>query len=155
MNGMIIAGLLDSVIRNRSNVKIFFIMNAVQDIEFCPLFSFFGLTLPYGKDIKLFRDNLILVQYMKNLEFRSQRSETLIGKLMQDTPYFDYAIDNQILGKNSDFIEKKSGSARFIFAVVYNGETYGVWNDYSKRKSFCINGFPKGNEVYFCDYKGR
>ena len=39
--GMIIAGLLDSVIRNRSNVKIFFIMNAVQDIEFSPLFSFF------------------------------------------------------------------------------------------------------------------
>lgn len=106
--GMIIAGLLDSVIRNRDNVKIFFIMNAVQDIEFSPLFSFFGLTLPYGKDIKLFKNNLILVQYMKNYEFRSQRSQTLIGQLMQDTPYFDYAIDNQILGKNSDFIEKKS-----------------------------------------------
>lgn len=44
---MIIAGLLDSIIRNRNNVKIFFIMNAVQDIELCPLFSFFGLTLPY------------------------------------------------------------------------------------------------------------
>lgn len=46
---MIIAGLLDSIIRNRNNVKIFFIMNAVQDIELCPLFSFFGLTLPYRK----------------------------------------------------------------------------------------------------------
>lgn len=76
--GMIIAGLLDSIIRNRNNVKIFFIMNAVQDIEFCPLFSFFGLTLPYNKDIKLFKDNLILVQYMKNMEFRKQRGETLI-----------------------------------------------------------------------------
>lgn len=76
--GMIIAGLLDSIIRNRSNVKIFFIMNAVQDIEFCPLFSFFGLTLPYNNDIKLFKNNLILVQYMKNLEFRTQRKETLI-----------------------------------------------------------------------------
>lgn len=28
--GMIIAGLLDSVIRNRSNVKVFFLMNAVE-----------------------------------------------------------------------------------------------------------------------------
>lgn len=29
-SGMIIAGLLDSVIRNRSDIKIFFLMNAVQ-----------------------------------------------------------------------------------------------------------------------------
>lgn len=43
---------------------------------------------------------------------------------MEDTPYFDYAIDNQILGKNSDFIEKKSGSARFVFAVIFRGSTY-------------------------------
>jgi len=76
--GMIIAGLLDSVIRNRNNVKIFFIMNAVQDIEFCPLFTFFGLTLPYNNDIKLFKDNLILVQYMRNMKFREERKQTLI-----------------------------------------------------------------------------
>lgn len=80
--GMIIAGLLDSIVRNRNNVKIFFIMNAVQDIEFSPLFSFFGLTLPYKSDIKLFKDNLVLVQYMKNEQFRKERRETLIGKLM-------------------------------------------------------------------------
>lgn len=113
--GMIIAGLLDSIIRNRSNVKIFFIMNAVQDIEFSPLFSFFGLTLPYNNDIKLFKSNLILVQYMQNLEFRKERKETLIGKLMEGTPYEDYAINNQILGKTDDFIEHKSRYFKIYF----------------------------------------
>lgn len=57
---------------------------------------------------------------------------------MEGTPYSEYAIDNQILGKNSDFIEKKSGSSRFVFAIVFNGNTYGIWNDYSKRKSLYI-----------------
>lgn len=75
---MIIAGLLDSVIRNRSDIKIFFLMNAVEGIEFSPLFSFFGLSLPYNNDIKLFKDNLVLVQYMNNEEFRKEREETLI-----------------------------------------------------------------------------
>ena len=75
---MIIAGLLDSVIRNRSDIKIFFLMNATEGIEYSPLFSFFGLTLPYGNDIKLFKDNLILVQYMENKEFREERKSTLI-----------------------------------------------------------------------------
>ena len=75
---MIIAGLLDSVIRNRSDIKIFFLMNAVNGIEYSPLFSFFNLQVPYGNDIKLFRNNLILVQYMENKEFREERKQTLI-----------------------------------------------------------------------------
>ena len=58
-------------------------MNAVQGIEYSPLFSFFGLQVPYGNDIKLFKDNLILVQYMENKEFREDRKSTLIGRLME------------------------------------------------------------------------
>ena len=83
MNGMIIAGIFDSIIRNRSNIKIFILMNAVEGLEFSPLFSFFDLRLPYNNDIKLFKDNLVLVQYMNNEEFRKERQETLIGKLMK------------------------------------------------------------------------
>ena len=47
-------------------------------IEYSPLFSFFDLSLPFGNDIKLFIDNLILVQYMNNEQFRKDREETLI-----------------------------------------------------------------------------
>ena len=122
--GMIIAGLLDSVIRNRSNVRIFFLMNAVEGIEYSPLFSFFDLKLPYKNDIKLFKDNLILVQYMNSLAFRADREETLIGKLMKGTKYHEYAMENKIQNKNNDFIEKKKGSSKFSFALIYKGKTY-------------------------------
>ena len=50
-------------------------------IEYSPLFSFFDLSLRFGNDIKLFKDNLILLQYMNNEEFRKDRQNTLIGKL--------------------------------------------------------------------------
>ena len=79
--GMILMGIIDSIIRNRSDIKIFILGNAVEGIEYSPLFTFFDLSLPYGKDIKLFKDNLILVQYMNNEEFRKERENTLIGKL--------------------------------------------------------------------------
>lgn len=134
--GMIIAGLLDSVIRNRSNVKVFFLMNAVEGIEFSPLFSFFELQLPYNSDIKLFKNNTVLVQYMNNEEFRKEREETLIGKLMKGTLYENYALKNEILDKNKDFIERKTGTAKFSFAFIYNRETYGVWYDYKNGKVF-------------------
>ena len=134
--GMIIAGLLDSVIRNRNNVKVFFLMNAVEGIEFSPLFTFFKLQLPYNSDIKLFKNNTVLVQYMNNEEFRKEREETLIGKLMKGTLYENYALKNEILDKNNDFLEKKTGTAKFTFAFIYNKETYGVWNDYKNGKVF-------------------
>ena len=79
--GMILMGIIDSIIRNRSDIKIFILGNAVEGLEYSPLFTFFDLSLPYGKDIKLFKDNLILVQYMNNEEFRKDRENTLIGKL--------------------------------------------------------------------------
>lgn len=143
--GMIIAGLLDSVIRNRNNVKVFFLMNAVEGIEFSPLFTFFNLTLPYSTDIKLFKNNTVLVQYMNNEEFRQERKETLIGKLMEGTLYENYAMKNEILDKTNDFIEKKSGTSKFSFAFIYNKETFGVWNDFKNGKVYVSNDYLDNN----------
>ena len=47
-------------------------------------------------------------------------------------------MQNKILDKNKNFIERKSGSAKFSFALIFEGETYGIWNDYHERKSICI-----------------
>lgn len=80
--GMILLGMFDSIIRNRSDVKIFILGNAVEGLEYSPLFMFFDLKLPYGKkDIKLFKENTILLQYATSSEFRKEREKTLIGKL--------------------------------------------------------------------------
>mgnify|MGYP001625166039 CR=1 FL=1 len=53
MNGMLLLSIFDSVIRNRNDIKIFIIGNAVPGIEYSPLFSFFDLTLPYRKRYKI------------------------------------------------------------------------------------------------------
>ena len=147
--GMIIAGMLDSIIRNRNNVKVFFLMNAVEGIEFSPLFTFFDLRLPYNNDIKLFKNNTILLQYMNNDEFRKERSETLIGRLMSGTRYEDYALKNEILDRTNDFLERKSGSAKFNFAFIYQNETFGVWNDYKNGKVFISNDYLENSPFKF------
>lgn len=75
---------------------------------------------------------------MNNEEFRKERENTLIGKLAKNTAYENYAINNQILDKNSDFIEKKKGTSKFSFAFIYQNECFGVWFDYQERKNFCF-----------------
>lgn len=79
--GMILMGIFDSIIRNRSDVRIFILGNAVEGIEYSPLFTFFDLSMPYNSDIKLFKEGTILLQYMNNEDFRKEREDTLIGKL--------------------------------------------------------------------------
>lgn len=147
--GMILMGIFDSIIRNRNDVKIIILGNAVEGIEYCPLFSFFGLTLPYNNDIKVFHDRTILVQYMNNEEFRKEREDTLIGKLAKGTPYEKYAIHNTILDKNRNFIEKKKGSAKFSFAFIFEGETYGVWFDFNEGLAYVSNDYLKDTEYIF------
>ena len=146
---MIIAGLLDSVIRNRSNVKVFFLMNAVESLEFSPLFTFFDLKLPYNNDIKLFKENTILVQYMNNSEFRKEREQTLMGKLMKGTVYESYALKNEIIDKNTEFIDKKQGTAKFHFAFIYNNETFGVWYDYKNGKVYVSEDYDQNSSFIF------
>lgn len=147
--GMILMGIFDSIIRNRNDVKIFILGNAVEGLEYSPLFSFFDLSLPFNNDIKLFKDNIILVQYMNNEEFRKDRENTLIGKLAKGTKYESYAMHNQILDKNKNFIERKSGSAKFSFALVYNGEIFGIWNDYHEGKIFVSHDYDKFSPYLF------
>ena len=146
---MIIASVFDSVVRNRNDIRIFILGNATEGIEYSPLFSFFDLHLPYNNDIKLFKNNMILVQYMQNIEFQNERKNTLIGKLMEGTKYEKFAMKNQMLDKTNDFIEKKSGTSKFSFAIIYNGNTFGIWNDYKEGKVFISTDYDKNSDAIF------
>lgn len=148
--GMILMNIFDSIIRNRSDIKIFILGNAVEGLEYSPLFMFFDLTLPYGKkDIKLFKENTILVQYASSSEFRKEREQTLIGKLAKGTPYEEYAIHNKILDKNNDFLGRKTNNSLFLFSFIYNNETFGVWNDYSSGHLFVSKNIDPSNPYVY------
>lgn len=118
-------------------------------IEYSPLFSFFDLTMPYNSDIKLYKENTILLQYMDNEEFRKEREKTLIGKLAKGTKYEQYALKNKILDKNSDFIEKKKGTSKFSFAFIYNSQIYGAWNDFNEGKIYVSLDYDKNSPFIY------
>jgi len=58
-------------------------------------------------------------------------------------------MENKVLDKNNDFIGKKSGTARFTFAFIYNGETYGIWNDYKQGRVFISYDYLKETPYLF------
>lgn len=114
-----------------------------------PYFLYFDLSLPYNSDIKTFKNGLILLQYMKNEEYRKQKQKSKLGQLTQNTSYSSYAIDNKFVGDNNNFIEKKQGSSKFSFAFIYQNETFGVWIDKKLDKIYVSEDYIKNTPFMF------
>ena len=119
---LIFLNLIETIARMR-DIKVFMLANPAN-IYTNPYFLYFDLSLPFNNDIKTFKDGLILLQYMKNEEYRKAKKETKFGKLVAGTSYEDYAINNKALNDNKIFIDKKQGTAKFSFAFIYNNETF-------------------------------
>ena len=140
-------GLVETIARMR-DVKIFMLANAVTVAN--PYFIFFDITLPYNTDIKTYKDGLILVQYMYNEEYRKAKRESKLGKLTEGTMFSKYAIENNFRLDNKDFIEHKSGTSRFSFAIKYRDQIYGVWFDYNIGKIFVSNDYNENGQLFAC-----
>ena len=138
-------GLLETVGRMR-DIKVFMLANAVTEVN--PYFMFFDLALPYNNDIKLFKDGMILLQYLQNEAYIKAKKETKFGKLVAGTEYEDYAIDNKFTDDNRVFIEKKSGQSKFSFSFIYKDIRLGVCIDYDNGKMFVSNDYIDNGFVF-------
>lgn len=139
--------LLETIARMR-NVRVFLLGNA-GNVVTNPYFLYFDLQLPYNSDIKTFKDGLILLQYMDNEEYRKEKSETPLGRLVRGTSFEKYAIQNQDTHINKNFIEHKQASSKFSFAFIYRDETFGVWFDYTLGKVFVSKNYVQDTPYIF------
>lgn len=133
--------LLESIARTR-DIRVFLLGNAGNLIT-NPYFLYFGLTVPTQSDIRTYKNGLILLQYMKNDEYREMKKKTKLGQLVAGTNYEKYAIENQDTKINSSFIEKKKGTSKFNFGIVYRGLVFGVWSDFTEGKIYVSNDYYK------------
>lgn len=139
--------LIETIARTR-NIKVFMLANPAN-IYSNPYFLYFDLKMPFNNDIITFKDGLILLQYMKNEEFREFKKQTKFGKLISGTDFENYAINNQCIMDNKSFIEKKTGTAKFSFTFIYNDIFYGVWNDYVNGKIYISFDYVKNSPYVF------
>ena len=135
----------ETIARTRDNCKVFFLSNAITITN--PYFLYFNIKLPYDKTIMCKND--ILIELVQNRDFIDMKKQTRFGKLISDTEYGNYAIENEFLRDNKTFIEKKSGNCEFFFKFVYKENTYGVWINMNKGKIFVSNDY---DENYTCTY---
>lgn len=138
--------LVETIARLR-DIRVLFLGNAISITN--PYFTYFNLSLPYKSDIKTFKNGLILVNYIKNLEYRKVKHASKFGQLIQGTKYSNYAIDNEFLRDSKSFIKKKSSKAQHYFIFKYNGQIYGVWNDWTEGEIYFSKDYDPNCPVIF------
>lgn len=118
--------VIETVARLR-DIKVILLGNAIN-VHSSPYFAYWDLELPYGSEFKTFHNGTILVNYIKNTEYRKAKKESRFGKLIDGTAYGRYAIDNEVLRENKNFIYKRPAASTFIGMLIINGMNIGIWN---------------------------
>lgn len=146
----IFLGLIETISRLR-DVKVILLGNSANLIN--PYFLFFDLHLPYQNEIITFKDGLIALQYASSLEYMKVKKESRFGKLVENTTYEEYAIENKFINVNYDFIEKKDKDSKFSFSFIYKDFRFGVWINWLTGKMYISNDFLENGIVFACTSK--
>lgn len=133
------------------DIQVLFLGNALG-ASTSPYFTYFDLDLPYNGEFRTFKDGLIVVNYIRNLKYREAKRQSRFGRLIDNTDYGRYAIDNQMLGENKQFIGKKPSDAWFLGVLIINGMNVGIWMG-KDGFMYLSNKFdPNTTRKFACDF---
>jgi hypothetical protein len=143
----------ETVARMRENVRAVFLSNAVSVVN--PYFLFWQIK-PNSKR-RFTKHGHLLIEFVKNEEFIEAKYKTKFGQIIKGTTYGNYAVENEFLKDNLNFVEKKTGNARFEFSIVYQEHTYGFWSDYKGGLVYVSHDLDPSNKVQFVltDYEHK
>lgn len=118
--------VIESVFRLRDGKTI--LLGNALNVHASPYFAYWNLELPVGdSEFRTFEDGAIVVNYIRNLEYRKAKKQSRFGKLIENTEYGRYAIDNEILRENNSFLGKKPPKSEFYGMLIINGMSVGIW----------------------------
>lgn len=132
------------------DIQIIFLGNALSVTN--PYFAYWNLELPYNSEFRTFKDGAIVVNYIKNLKYREAKKKSRFGKLIDGTDYGRYAIDNQMLRDNNNFIEKKPSDSVFWAVLVINGQSIGLWESKTGYLYLSPKYDPNTMHKFACDF---
>ena len=138
--------LIETVFRMRENIKgVFCLANSITFIN--PYFLYFNLDYPKAKN-NIYKKDDILLQLYTNDEFIEKKKNTRFGKLIANTEYANYSIENKFLRDNNNFIGKPEGKLRYLFTIK-NDTMLGVWITQSQDKIYVSKNYDKSSKLIY------
>ena len=112
----------ETVARGRNNVRLVCISNSISEIN--PYHLYFDMKPGPNEFTRIKKD--IILQRTNNTDYRAYKQRTRFGQIIKGTDYEKYAIQNEYINDNKEFLEKKSDNAINRFNVIYQNVTIGI-----------------------------
>ena len=116
--------LYETISRLRDDVRAVFLGNAISLVN--PYFLYFKIKPDLGKRFNSYEH--LIVELYKNQEYIEAKKNTRFGKMISETKYGEYAIDNDFLRDDYTFVEPFPSNCKFYCVVKYKGRFFGLWN---------------------------
>lgn len=130
----------ETVARMR-DVQVFFLSNAMSTIN--PYFLHFHLILPRSaKGIKRIGKEIV-IEYHDNAEYREAKEKTRFGQLIEGTRFADYALGNEFINENEEYIKKKTGTAFHDFIIDLGDAQFAVYLDSREQEIYISEDIDK------------
>lgn len=128
--------LYETVARTRENVRLLIMGNAVSFVN--PLFTFFDIVPDPNKRFQTFKDGLICLEMFTDEGFKENKLQSKFGKLIKDTPYGDYVVDNKPLEDTEDFLRERGNDRyKYLCTFLTEGFKIAVWENLTMGGLFC------------------
>lgn len=95
-------------------------------------FQYWGLHPKRGSVFTKHPEKPVLIHMYDNQNFKAKKKETPFAKLIKDTAYGAYILDNVALADNYTFVEKPEGFIDYMLTYRFNGVEMGQWYSPSK-----------------------
>ncbi|AXF52068.1 MAG: DNA encapsidation protein [Podoviridae sp. ctbd591] len=112
-----------STVSRDRDIPVVFLSNAITLTN--PYFIYFNIEL--GGSNKLLTQD-ISVELVDSPVFVDHMNKTRFGRLVRDTPYGKYSIENKFLLDTDIFVEKLPGGCNYISTLILDGNSFGVYN---------------------------
>lgn len=114
----------ETVSRTR-DVVCYMLSNAITASN--PYFLFFGVKIVPGKRFLKTNTKECVVELPEANDFKDYKLQTRFGKMISNTEYGAYAIDNNFRLDDDTFIEPRAPTSKYYFTMKCYGRVYGVW----------------------------
>ena len=121
--------VVSTVVRSRDNVRILCCANSISYVN--PYFDYWKIRInPSNKKDFYFSplNDQVIVELYQNKNFTEMMEETRFGQLIAGTNYGNYAINNEVLLDNSEFLMyDKPDDCYYVCSFKYDDRMFGCW----------------------------
>ena len=137
--------MYETIARSRDNVRVIFMGNAISIVN--PYFLYWNIQPNTNKRFNKYGH--IAVEIFKDETFIQEKKKTKFGQIIDGTPYGDYAMENEFINDNNDFIEKRSKNSKFQCCIFFNNRYIGFWYDFSEGKIYASERYDPDTSFMF------